>query len=149
MTRTLFLALLAAVPLALGCATRPTATVTTPKKGADDDKMTAAQRVQRAVPVLNRTVTQNDLNQLRTFMENAKAEKGSYPRSLDDLPGLAKDAPNLANAIKSGELVLAGGQNDILAYEAAALDDRGSVVTAQGVTTMTADELKAKLKSGR
>jgi hypothetical protein len=145
-TRTLLLACLLVLPLALGCRRGVSST---PAKVDPKEEMRATERVRRAVPVLNRTLTQNDLNQIRTFMEQARSEKGSYPKSLADLPGLDRDAPKLANAIKSGELVIAGGNNGVLAYEAAALEDRGSVVTTDGVQTMTADELKQKLGQPR
>ena len=47
--------------------------------------------------------------------------------------------------VESGELVLAGNVGGVLAYEKAALEDRGSVLTTNGVQTMTADELKKLL----
>jgi hypothetical protein len=131
----------------IGCGQRTSVTI--PAKSDPKDTMPATERVRRAVPVLNRTLTQNDLNQLRTFMENARAEKGSYPKSLADMPDLARDAPKLANAVYTGELVISGGTNGVLAYEAAAIQERGSVVTSDGVQMMTADELKQKLGQSR
>jgi hypothetical protein len=149
MTRTLLLSLFI-VPLALGChRVHTTSSAATTASGRDTDNLTGAQRVQHAVPVLNRTVTQNDLQQLQTFMEQAKAEKGSYPTSLADLPSLQRDAPKLYKAIQDGELVLVGGSSGVLAYEKAAMEDRGSVVTTSGIQVMTAGELQQKLKSGR
>ena len=132
---------------ALGCGHRTT--VSLPAKSDPKDDMPATERVRRAVPVLNRTLTQNDLNQLRTFMEQIRSEKGSYPKSLSDMPDLARDAPKLVNAVNSGELVISGGNNGVLAYEAAAMQERGSVVTTDGVQMMTADELKQKLGQSR
>ena len=132
---------------ALGCGHRTT--VSSAASSDPKDTMPATERVRRAVPVLNRTLTQNDPNQLRTFMENIKAEKGSYPKSLSDMPDLARDAPKLANAVNTGELVIAGGESGVLAYEAAAMQERGSVVTSDGVQMMTADELKRKLGQSR
>jgi hypothetical protein len=82
-------------------------------------------------------------------MENVRAEKGSYPKSISDMPDLARDAPKLANAVNTGELVIKGGENGVLAYEAAAMEERGSVVTTDGVQVMTADELKQKLGQSR
>jgi hypothetical protein len=40
---------------------------------------------------------------------------------------------------------LAGGTGGVLAYEKAALTDRGNVLTTNGVQVMTADELKKLL----
>jgi hypothetical protein len=139
--------LLVACLFALGCGHRTSGSVAA--KPDPKDTMPATERVRRAVPVLNRTLTQNDLNQLRTFMENVRAEKGSYPRSISDMPDLARDAPKLANAVNTGELVIKGGENGVLAYEAAAMEERGSVVTTDGVQVMTADELKQKLGQSR
>jgi hypothetical protein len=147
MTRLPFLALLLAAPLALGCM-RTQSTSTAPAK-APNDNLTGAQRVAGAVPVLRRTLTQNDLSQIKLFMEQAHAEKGSYPKSLADLPSLQRDAPNLYKAIQDGDLILAGGQNGLLAYEKAAMEDRGSVITTDGIQIMTADELRQKLKASR
>src|SRR5436190_20005145 len=104
---------------ALGCGHRTT--VSSPASTDPKDTLPATERVRRAVPVLNRTLTQNDLNQLRTFMEQIRSEKGSYPKSLSDMPDLARDAPKLINAVNSGELVISGGNNGVLAYEAAAM----------------------------
>ena len=131
----------------VGCGHRTT--VSSPSTPDPKDTMPATERVRRAVPVLNRTLTQNDLNQVRTFMENIRAEKGSYPKSVAEMPDLARDAPKLANAVTTGELVIVGGTNGVLAYEAAAMQERGSVVTTDGVQMMTADELKQKLGQSR
>ena len=139
--------LLVACLFAFGCGHRTT--VSSPSTPDPKDTMPATERVRRAVPVLNRTLTQNDLNQLRTFMENVRAEKGSYPKSIAEMPDLARDAPKLANAVNTGELVIKGGDNGVLAYEAAAMEDRGSVVTTDGVQMMSADELKRKLGQSR
>jgi len=139
--------LLVACLFALGCGHRTT--VSPPASTDPKDTMPATERVRRAVPVLNRTLTQNDLNQLRTFMENVRAEKGSYPKSIAEMPDLARDAPKLANAVNTGERVIKGGENGVLAYEPAAIEERGSVVTTDGVQVMTAEELKQKLGQSR
>src|SRR2546425_2618996 len=97
---------------ALGCGHRTT--VSSAASSDPKDTMPATERVRRAVPVLNRTLTQNDLNQLRTFMDAAKGEKGYNPKSLADMPDLPRAAPHIAKAIESGEFVLAGGMGDVL-----------------------------------
>jgi hypothetical protein len=56
-----------------------------------------------------------------------------------------RDLPKVAQAVESGDLVLTGGTNGILAYEAVTLEDKGNVVTTSGVQQMTADELRKKL----
>jgi hypothetical protein len=141
MSRTLLTALLA---LALGCGP---AVVTAPPKADPRDTMPATERVRKAVPVLHRTLTQNDLNQLLNYMNQYHATHGKYPKALADLNelGVPRDAPHIAKAIESGEFVLAGGAGGVLGYEKAALGDRGSVLTTSGVQTMTAAELKQAL----
>jgi hypothetical protein len=112
---------------------------------APNENLTAQQRVVAATPVLRRSVTANDLNQLKIFMEQARTETGKYPRSLADLPGLQRDAPNIHKLIQDGDLVLAGDVNGVLAYEKAALEVRGSVLTTEGVQALEPAELKRKL----
>jgi hypothetical protein len=143
MTQRVLTALLLCCPVALGCArTADTATAN------PNDKLTPEQRVTRVVPALQRTVTQNDFNQLKLFVEQARAETGNYPKSLAELPGLQRDLPNLFNAIQNGDVVLAGGRGGVLAYEKSALAERGSVLTTQGIQMMTADELRPLLGGG-
>jgi hypothetical protein len=113
--------------------------------------MRATERVRRAVPVLNRTLTQNDLSQLHNYMNQYHAAHDKYPKSLAEMAELSleRDAPHIAKAIQSGEFVLAGGAGGVLGYEKAALEERGSVITTSGIVVMTADELKPKLGQPR
>jgi hypothetical protein len=101
----------------------------------------------KKIPVLARTLTQQDLDQLAKYMTIYQTDHGKYPTSLNDLQevGVQRDLPKVAQAVQSGELVLAGGTGGVLAYEAAALQDRGSVLTTNGIQVMTADELKKLL----
>lgn len=133
--------LLAAVALT-GCNRKE---ITAPPSKPPNDNLTGAQRVTGAVPILRRTIGQNDLNQLKTFLINAHAETGKYPKALSDIAGLERDAPNLAKYIKDGDLVLAGGKGGVLAYEKAAMEEKGSVVTTTGIAVMTKDELEKAL----
>jgi hypothetical protein len=142
MTRTRFAALLLCCPLTLGCMR------TAPAPANSNPIPTPQQAVTRAVPALQRTVTQNDLNQLKLMLEQARAESGNYPKTLAELPGLGRDLPVLAKAIEDGEVVLAGGQGGVLAYEKSALTDRGSVLTTQGIQMMSANELRPLLGMG-
>src|SRR5439155_26792031 len=118
-----------------------------PAKADPKDELTAAQRARKVVPVLNRTLTQNDLNQLLNYMNQYHATHGKYPKSLAEMAELSieRDAPHIANALKSGEFVLASGAGGVLGYEKAALEDRGSVITTSGIVMMSAAELKQKL----
>src|SRR5262245_2197214 len=122
MTPKRVVALLLCCTLALGCSRTPTA------NAPSNANLTPEQRVTHAVPALQRTVNQNDLNQLKLLIQNAHAESGKYPKTLAELPGLDRDLPAMAKAIQDGEVVLAGGQGGVLAYEKSALTDRGSVL---------------------
>jgi hypothetical protein len=144
MPRPILFALIVAFPLALGCGKRAADTIPTPAKGSNGP-LTPAQQVARNVPVLQRTMGQNDLNNLRQHIMAVQVERGSYPKSLADMPGLQREQPNVYKAIQDGDIVLAGGQGGVLAYEKAATTDRGSVLTTDGIQVMTAAELKQKL----
>src|SRR5207245_2908344 len=106
--------------------------------------LTPAQIAARKVPVLARTIGQQELDQLYKFVNPYHAEHNKYPATFQDL-GIDRDLPKVAQAIQSGELIYVGGAGGLLAYEAIALTDRGSVLTTNGVQTMTSDELKKLL----
>ena len=134
--------------LALGCGSRTTVSV--PAKADPKDEMTGAQRVRGAVPVLARTLTQNDLNQLYNYLTQFHATHGKYPNSLAEMAELSieRDAPHIATALQGGDYVLTGGTGGVLVYEKAALDGGGgSVVTTSGVVRMTSADLREKLQS--
>src|SRR5262245_53357417 len=76
-----------------------------------NENLSGQQRVVAATPVLRRTVTANDLHQLELLMKQAQSESGKYPKSLADLPGLQRDAPNIYKLIRDDDLVLAGDVN--------------------------------------
>jgi hypothetical protein len=110
-------------------------------------QLSPQQMAKKTLPVLSRTLTQQELDQLYKYMTQYQADHGKYPASMNDLKELSvpRDLPNVAHAVESGDLVLAGGAGGVLAYEKAALEDRGSVLTTNGVQTMTAGELKKLL----
>jgi hypothetical protein len=106
------------------------------------ENLTGQQRVVGAMPILRRNITANDLHQLKIFIEQVHLETNKYPSSLADLPGLERDARNLATLIKDGDLILAGGRNDVLAYAKAGFERRSAVLMKTGVQEMEPDELK-------
>lgn len=142
MRRISLLIFCAAAPL--GCH-RATSTGSSASPAAS--QLTPQQMARKTLPVLSRTLTQQELDQLYKYMTQYQAEHGKYPASMNDLKELSvpRDLPKVARAVESGDLVLAGGVGGVLAYEKAALEDRGSVLTTNGVQTMTADELKKLL----
>src|SRR5262245_39452156 len=144
MYRILLIALIVSLPITAGCRRNSSTTTTSDP----DDNMTTQQRVRRAVPAVGRVVGQNDLSQLQLYINQFHSENNRYPKSVDEL-GIAREAPHIAKAIQSGEIVLTGGKNGIIAYQKAALEERGSVITDQGIVTMTAAELRQKLGMSR
>jgi len=109
---------------------------------APGENLTGQQRVVGAMPILRRNITANDLHQLKIFIEQVHLETNKYPSSLADLPGLQRDARNLATMIQEGDLILTGGRNDVLAYSKAGLERRSAVLMKTGVQEMEPDELK-------
>src|SRR5947209_1105966 len=150
MTRVSILALLTTA--ALGCnrgqnANAPEPPNMTPSGARSSQNMTPAQIAARKVPVLARTLSQQELDQLYKYMNQYHAEHGRFPKTMTELDelGVSRDLPKVGEAIKNGDLVLAGGTGDVLAYEAVALQDKGNVLTVSGVQQMTADEMRKKL----
>jgi hypothetical protein len=109
---------------------------------APGENLTGQQRVVGAMPILRRNITANDMHQLKVFIEQAHIETNRYPASLADMPGLQRDAPNLAKLISEGDLVLSGGTNGVLAYSKAGLERRSAVLLTSGVQEMEPDELR-------
>jgi hypothetical protein len=122
-----------------GC--RKSATSSAPPPGPGEN-LTGQQRVVGAMPILQRNITANDMHQLKVFIEQVHIETNKYPTSLADIPGLERDARNLAALIRDGDLILAGGRNDVLAYAKAGLERRSAVLMRIGVQEMNPDELK-------
>jgi hypothetical protein len=104
----------------------------------------AAQAVRKAV---KRTATNNELTQIRLFIENASAVDGKIPPPELTFAALQKEAPKIAEAITEGVIVLwrAKTRDEIWAYEAAAVENGGQVVTSSGIERMDAATLKQRL----
>lgn len=115
---------------------------TEPAPPVPGENLTGQQRVVGAMPILRRNITANDLHQLKIFIEQVHIDTNKYPASLNDLPGLDRDAKNLAALIREGELVLYGGKNNVLAYSKAGLERRSAVLMTTGVQEMEADQLR-------
>ena len=113
-----------------------------PAAPSPSENLSGQQRVVGAMPILRRNITANDMHQLKHFIVQVHLETNRYPASLADLPGLNRDAPNLAKLISEGDLLLAGGKNNVLAYAAAGLERRSAVLLSTGVQEMEPEELK-------
>src|SRR5947209_2277714 len=91
------------------------------------ENLSGVQRVQQSKILTPpaRAIWLNDLDELRKYITQYQAENGRYPTKLDELPDVSRDLPRIAAAIRSGELVLAGGKGGVLAYQKEALDTVG------------------------
>lgn len=132
---------------AIGCHRGKTNVPTVAESTDSRDTRTPAQRAIGRIPVAKRTLTQVDLNQLLNYMNQYHASHNRYPSTMAEMDELSvsRDLPKVARAVQDGELILAGGKGGVLAYEAAALEDRGNVVTTNGIQMMNADELRKLL----
>src|SRR5437588_2354855 len=132
------------IALSTGC---QRANVASSSAGSGPSQLTPQEMAKKKIPILARTLNQQDLDQLYKYMNQYHAEHGRFPKTMSELDELSvsRDMAKVAAAVNSGELVLVGGAGGILAYEKAALEERGNVLTTNGVQVMTADELRPKL----
>jgi hypothetical protein len=137
--------------VAVGCIVLTTGchhkTTTSSSAATAPSPLTPEQMARKKIPVLNRTLSQQELDQLYKYMNQYHAEHGRFPKTMAELDELSvsRDLPKVGEAVKNGDLVLVGGTGGILAYEKAALDEPGNVLTNDGVVRMTPDDLKKKL----
>ena len=105
----------------------------------------AVQAVRGAV---RRTVTMNDLQQIRIFIDNASLASGRMPSTQMTYAALKQEAPNIATLIDEGVLTLnnATTREQVWAYETDALKQGGQVLTGSGVERMDADTLAQRLR---
>ncbi len=164
--RALLLIAAAGVVLSAGCEKKKKTAPTNPATGKTDDTTVtpgpgggvvvggggaaggggggAVQAVRGAV---QRTVTMNDLNQIRIFIENASLASGRMPSVQETYQALKQEAPNLAKLIDEGTITLhpARTREEVWAYETAALEKGGLMLTSQGVERVDAQTLKQRL----
>lgn len=95
-----------------------------------------------------RVVTMNDLTQIRIFIENASAASGSMPNVNETYAALKREAPRIAELIDTRVITLNPARNreQVWAYETAAYQVGGMVVTSNGVERMTAAQLQQRLQ---
>lgn len=103
--------------------------------------------VMQTLKTAKRAATLNELQQIRTFIENASAVSGQMPNPQLTLATLQQEAPKIADAVKEGVIVLhpARTRDEVWAYEAIALEQGGQVVTSSGIERMDAATLKARI----
>jgi hypothetical protein len=107
----------------------------------------AAQAVRKAV---TRTVNQNELKNVQTFIETASSASGQMPSVQEVTATLQKEAPKTYKLVQDGAIVLTGtrSRENIWAYTADAQDTVGQhlVVTSSGIERMAAQTLQQRLQ---
>ena len=104
----------------------------------------AVQNVRNAA---RRIEVKNELAQIRTFIEYAYSSTGKMPSAQETYAALQKEAPKIAKMIDDKIISLAPTQQreGIWAYETAALQSSGQVLSNQGIEQLDAATLKQKL----
>ena len=107
----------------------------------------AVQDVRKAV---GRAVTQNELNNLRLFIDTASGASGQMPTQQEILAGVQKDDRKLAQAIQQGDIVLTGtrSREGVWAYtKEVQRNGNHYAVTSNGVEEMSPATLQQRLKN--
>jgi hypothetical protein len=108
----------------------------------------ASHAVRKAV---ERTVTLNELNNLRLFIDTASGASGRMPTPDEIKAAAQKEDRKLHEFLADGTIVLTGttSREGVWAYVAEAMKTNGYVVTATGIERMDAAQLKARLQQSR
>jgi hypothetical protein len=143
--------------LALGCQkkakTTKTTSATNSATNADAPQpqgtnyQPGAGVVHNVAQAAKRLEVKNDLQQMRIFIENASLASGRMPSAQETYQALKKEAPKIAKLIDDKVITLnpARTREEVWAYETAALQSGGQVLTSQGVERMDAQTLKRRL----
>jgi hypothetical protein len=110
--------------------------------GGNPSVLGAAQGVRKAA---DRTVTLNELNNLKLFMYSAYTATGQVPNSATTFAEVYKEDQKLYNLIKDGLVVLVQNPTPegVWAYVKEVPTAGGFVVTQQGVEKMTPAQFQA------
>lgn len=96
---------------------------------------------------VDRTVTLNELNNLRLFIDTASNSSGKMPTKAEVLAVAAKEDKKLHGFLSDGTIVMTGtkSRDGVWAYVAEAIKTNGYVVTSSGIERKTSAELKQML----
>jgi hypothetical protein len=110
----------------------------------------AAQAVRKAA---TRAVNQNELNNIRTFIEAASVASGQMPPAQETVQSLQREAPATYKQIAEGAIVITGTRQreGIWAYTTDPQSTTGEhlIVTKDGVGRMMPDQLRQMLTQQR
>jgi hypothetical protein len=103
--------------------------------------------VHNVAQAAKRIEVKNDLHQIHVFIEGATAASGQMPSAQETYQALKKEAPKIGKLIDDKIITLnpARTREEVWAYETAALQNGGQVLTSQGVEKMDAQTLKKRL----
>jgi hypothetical protein len=92
-------------------------------------------------------VTQQDMEDVRIFIDNASGASGQMPTPQLTYGALQQGSPKTAALVQKGAIILTGARTreGIWAYEAAALQRGGLATGSNGTETLTADALRRRL----
>lgn len=111
----------------------------------------AAQAVRKAA---TRAVSQNELNNIRLFIENASLASGRMPSVEETRAALQREAAATFKLVEEGAIVLTGtrSRDGIWAYTAEAqssVTGEHLIVNASGVQRMDPQTLRQRLQQGQ
>lgn len=97
--------------------------------------------------LVNRTVTEADMRDIHTFIDNRSGATGRMPSQADTFTALAAAQSPAAGLVKAGAIILtdAKQRESVWAFEANAYLKGGLLVGPSGVERVTAEELKKRL----
>jgi hypothetical protein len=92
-------------------------------------------------------VTRQDMFDLQVFIHDSSLVKGQMPTQLEIYNALVLAKSPAAKLVANGSIMLTGAtkRDSVWAYETQAVFQGGFIVSSNGVDTVTAQELKAKL----
>ena len=104
----------------------------------------AVQAVRKAVV---RTVTLNEMNNLKLFLNEASLATGTMPDRQTIYDSVLRADPKLAELIRDQVIILTGipQREGVWAYEVSALQTQGKVLTHNGIETWNAQQLRNAL----
>lgn len=110
----------------------------------------AVQAVRKAA---GRAVTQNEMNNIRTFIEDASLASGQMPTAQQTFQALQQGARATAKLVEDGDIILTGTRQreGIWAYTKEAVSTTGEhlVVNGSGVQRMTPQQIRQALGQGQ
>jgi hypothetical protein len=100
-----------------------------------------------SAPAANVTVSKQDMEDIRTFVDNASGASGQMPSPQLIYTALVQSGSPAAKLVEARAIILTGAQvrESVWAYEVKAATQGGMIVTQNGVETVTAAEVKRRV----